>query len=43
METNKALNILIGIDLSEMDQYLIQYAKILDHILNVEHVTFIRF
>jgi len=41
METNKALNILIGIDLSEMDQYLIQYAKILDHILNVEHVTFI--
>ncbi|MDM1043274.1 universal stress protein [Myroides sp. 1354] len=41
METNKALNILVGLDLSEMDHYLIQYAKILDHILNVEHITFI--
>ncbi|WP_353101193.1 universal stress protein [Myroides odoratus] len=41
METNKALNILVGLDLSEMDQYLIQYAKILDHILNVEQITFI--
>jgi len=41
METNKALNILVGLDLSEMDHYLIQYAKILDHILNVEQITFI--
>lgn len=41
METNKALHILIGLDLSEMDQYLIQYAKILNHILNVEQITFI--
>jgi len=41
METNKVLNILIGLDLSEMDQYLIQYANILDHILNVEQITFI--
>lgn len=41
MKTNKALNLLIGLDLSEMDQYLIQYANILDHILNVEQITFI--
>lgn len=41
METNKSLHILIGLDLSEMDQYIIQYAKILDHILNVEQITFI--
>ena len=41
MQTNKALNLLIGLDLSEMDQYLIQYANILDHILNVEQITFI--
>ena len=41
METNKTLNILIGLDLSEMDQYLIQYVKILDHILNVGKITFL--
>ncbi len=41
METNKALNIIVGLDLSEMDHYLIQYAKILDHILNVAQITFI--
>ncbi|WP_413511612.1 universal stress protein [Myroides odoratus] len=38
---NNALNLLIGLDLSEMDNYLIQHAKILNHILDVEQITFI--
>lgn len=38
---NKALNLLIGLDLSDMDDYLIQHAKILNHILDVEQITFI--
>lgn len=41
MTQEKPLNITIGLDLSEMDQYLIQYAKILDQILSIEKITFI--
>lgn len=38
---NKALKLLIGLDLSEMDDYLIQHVQILNHILDVEQITFI--
>ncbi|MVX35369.1 MULTISPECIES: universal stress protein [Myroides] len=41
MTTDKALHILVGIDLSEMDQHLIDYMGVLDHILNIEKITFI--
>lgn len=41
MIQEKPLHITIGLDLSEMDQYLLQYAKILDQILSIEKITFI--
>lgn len=41
MTTDKSLNILIGLDLSEMDQYLINYMEVLNHILNIDKVTYV--
>lgn len=41
MTTYKPLNILVGIDLSDMDQFLIQYLQNLNHILDIEKVTFL--
>lgn len=41
MNRNKALEIVVGLDLSQMDQYLIQYIKVLDSVLNIQEVTFV--
>lgn len=41
MIKNKALQILVGLDLSQMDHYLIEYLKVLDTVLNIERITFI--
>lgn len=41
MTANKPLNILVGFDLSEMDDFLIQYINTLNQILNIEKVTFL--
>ncbi|MEK6452256.1 MULTISPECIES: universal stress protein [Myroides] len=41
MTINKPLNVIVGIDLSEMDHYLIEYTQVLDHILNIDKVTFL--
>lgn len=37
---NKSLNILVGLDLSKMDPYLIDYMQVLDQIFNIEKVVF---
>lgn len=41
MTQKSPLHLTIGLDLSEMDSYLIQYAKILDQILSIEKINFI--
>lgn len=41
MSTNKALDILVGLDLSMMDQHLVQYMGVLDHILDIKKVTYV--
>ncbi len=41
IDKNKKLNILIGLDLSDMDGFLIEYVKILYKILNVDKVVYI--
>lgn len=40
MTLNKSLQIIVGLDLSEMDQYLIDYMKTLDQIFTIDKVTF---
>src|SRR5690554_4804148 len=39
--TNEPLNILVGIDLSEMDTYLFNYLHTLDQILDINKITFL--
>ncbi|MHC5308665.1 universal stress protein [Myroides sp. LJL116] len=41
MNKNKALDILVGLDLSFMDKYLIEYLEVLDSVLNIQHITFV--
>ncbi|WP_255555196.1 universal stress protein [Flavobacterium sp. NKUCC04_CG] len=41
IDKNKKLNLLIGLDLSSMDSFLIEYVKILYKILTVDKVVFI--
>lgn len=41
MSIDKKLQVLVGLDLSEMDQHLLHYLQILDQILNIEKVHFI--
>lgn len=41
MDKNKKLDIVVGLDLSTMDQYLLQYMQVLDHILEINKVTYI--
>ena len=41
MSTKKSLKVLVGLDLSGMDYYLIKYLNILDRILNIEQVSFL--
>lgn len=40
MADNKALTVLVGLDLSEMDYFLIKYMKLLHQTLSIEKVTF---
>ena len=40
-ETNKSLNVLVGIDLSEMDTYLFSYINTLEEILDIKNITFL--
>lgn len=39
--SNKPLNVLVGIDLSEMDTYLFNYLHTLDQILDINKITFL--
>lgn len=41
MDKNKKLDIIVGLDLSTMDQYLLQYMQVLDQILDINKVTYI--
>lgn len=41
MTENKSLKILVGLDLSEMDQYLIDYMKTLNQIFTIHEVVFL--
>lgn len=41
MDKNKKLDIVVGLDLSTMDQYLLQYMQVLDQILEINKVTYI--
>ncbi|WP_430614199.1 universal stress protein [Flavobacterium sp. JP2137] len=41
IDKNKKLSLLIGLDLSKMDAYLIEYVKILYKILSVDKIVFI--
>lgn len=39
--TNEPLNVLVGIDLSEMDTYLFSYINTLEEILDIKKITFL--
>ncbi|MDM1395684.1 universal stress protein [Myroides odoratimimus] len=41
MDKNKKLDIIVGLDLSTMDQYLLQYMQVLDQILDINRVTYV--
>ncbi|WP_121965425.1 universal stress protein [Myroides sp. N17-2] len=41
MDKNKKLDVVVGLDLSTMDQYLLQYMQVLDQILEINKVTYI--
>lgn len=41
MDKNRKLDIVVGLDLSTMDQYLLQYMQVLDQILEINKVTYI--
>lgn len=41
MEINKALHLIVGLDLSEMDDELIRYLKTLDQLFKIKRVTFL--
>ncbi|MDM1368881.1 universal stress protein [Myroides marinus] len=41
MEMNKKLDILIGLDLSIMDQFLLKYMQVLDQILDINKATYV--
>lgn len=41
MQDKKKLDIIVGLDLSMMDQYLLKYMQVLDQILDINKVTYI--